>query len=437
MRENRMITTLKGAKAVPTWMLHKAVGTLMQARIEYENEMASRGETEEDNQDFGEFVEDRYVELYGLKKIAESNLRDLLKGLKVGSQSHVRLQIFRAITALVPGDEDSSYSDAAAIFMRVVLRMLVEMLNVDHLSGLKGSAFWTHFARTDILRVPAHYLEKIAEKIANSIKYLKSDDPPPAAGAQPAGGGSGKPAKKQLVLTTKKEADAIRAIKCLEATLADHAEKNIPSDPIDPKFAPADQKTKTIEVGDDIAANKPTPKGSVGRVCIDSFLARALEHWTKLEDLEEELLLKAFGTWDLNGDGRLQLEEFTQMVTFANPTAHSRKITRAFVAACGGGSSGSDYVDRERLGPILLAYGFVLADRPADYNPEADYVPPAGAPEASGGDDGADDETPTDYRAMRMSMKQLSSTMKALKALGAMKDVSRVTEDEVVGVAVG
>lgn len=107
----------------------------------------------------------RYVELYGLKKIAESNLRDLLKGLKVGSQSHVRLQIFRAITALVPGDEDSSYSDGAAIFMRVVLRMLVEMLNVDHLSGLKGSAFWTHFARTDILRVPAHYLEKIAEYV--------------------------------------------------------------------------------------------------------------------------------------------------------------------------------------------------------------------------------------------------------------------------------
>ena len=87
-REKRMITSLKGAKVMPTWMVHKAVGTLMQSRIEYELDMARRGEDEEDNQDYGEFVEDRYVELYGLKKIAESNLRDLLKGLKYAPHAH-------------------------------------------------------------------------------------------------------------------------------------------------------------------------------------------------------------------------------------------------------------------------------------------------------------------------------------------------------------
>ena len=70
-------------------------------RIEYEVEMAARGEEEEDNQDFGEFCEDRYVELYGLKKIAEGNLRDLLKGLRHASKSHVRLEIFRQVSALV------------------------------------------------------------------------------------------------------------------------------------------------------------------------------------------------------------------------------------------------------------------------------------------------------------------------------------------------
>ena len=52
-RRNRgkpMITSLKGAKAVPAWMLHKTVGTMMQARVEYELEMAARGESEDDNQ---------------------------------------------------------------------------------------------------------------------------------------------------------------------------------------------------------------------------------------------------------------------------------------------------------------------------------------------------------------------------------------------------
>ena len=82
-RDSRMITSLKGAKAVPEWALHKAVGSIMQARVDYELEMAKRGEEEDDNQDFGEFVEDRYVERYGVKTMASDNLRDVIKSLKV------------------------------------------------------------------------------------------------------------------------------------------------------------------------------------------------------------------------------------------------------------------------------------------------------------------------------------------------------------------
>ena len=87
-------------------------------------------------QDFGEFVEDRFVELYGLKKIAETNLRDTLKGLKQNSEGHTRLSIFRAVTALVPGDDEgetdaSPVSNQAAIFMRKVLGYLVKVRTDD------------------------------------------------------------------------------------------------------------------------------------------------------------------------------------------------------------------------------------------------------------------------------------------------------------------
>ena len=40
----RIVTSLKGAKAVPQWMLHKVVGTLMQARVEYEKELREASE---------------------------------------------------------------------------------------------------------------------------------------------------------------------------------------------------------------------------------------------------------------------------------------------------------------------------------------------------------------------------------------------------------
>ena len=432
--------------------VHKAVGSLMQARIEYEMEMAKRAEEEEDNQDFGEFVEDRFVELYGLKKIATENLRDMLKALKHASETHARLAIFRTISALVPNDEEAGdgvraprehaprarappaplrarsgapltpatrrrptprvratprplqvFSDAATIFMRLVLRKLVELLNEDHLSGLKGHAFWSHYQRADVLRVPAHYLERITERIGKGIKYLKADAKGHTSerGLQPAATPgkmrtstaiaeaaaesaveeemalaavaakeAGRPMGKSM--TAKKEADTVRAVKSLEATLAQHASGELPKSAV--RLPPAAggannaPKVNVIEVGDNQQAGKPTPKGTVGRLDIDCFLYRALEHWTRYEDMEEDMILRAYNTWDLNGDGLLQHNEFSQMIRLANPNASQRKVTRAFIAACGGAG---EVVEKGRLASILLAYGFVLIEKPADYDPDA------------------------------------------------------------------
>eukprot|EP00900_Chrysochromulina_parva_P006595 jgi/Chrpa1/15937/Chrysochromulina_OHIO_Genome00022885-RA len=366
-RGKPMITSLKGSKAVPAWMLHKT------ARVEYELEMASRGETEEDNQDFGEFVEDRFVELYGLKKIAEANLRDTLKGLKQSSETHTRLEIFRTLTALVPGDaegESSSqpFSNQAAIFMRQVLGQLVKICREDHLSGMKGDAFWACYAKPDVLKVPAAYFERIIERLNKQVSYLKEQKASAKASAEgePQAPAANKFAAVQM--DPKKEADIIRAIKTLEAVLTDHAKKDLPltADKMIDESGKSlrgegEQKVKEINVGDDLSCKKPTAKGTVGRVCVDSFLFRALEHWDKLMDLEEEMLLRAFGTWDFNGDGHLELKEFTHMVKFSNAAVRQAKVTRAFLAASGG----ADVVHKERLGPIMLSYGLKLENKPA------------------------------------------------------------------------
>ena len=131
---------------------------------------------------------------------------------------------------------------------------------------------------------------------------------------------------------------------------------------------------QVIEVGNQQAASKPTERGAVGRVDIDCFLYRALEHYTSFEDLEEEMLIHAYKSWDFNDDGMLQHNEFLEMVRFANPAASMRKVTRAFVLACGGAG---DVIEKERLAPILIAYGFSVKERPAD------YVAPSEAPAAS------------------------------------------------------
>ena len=124
---------------MPQWMVHKAVGTLTQARIEYEQEMMKRGEPDE--QEIGQFIEDRFIELYGKGKLATENLRDTIKGFKTSSPCHVRIKTFRSLCALVPGDAEAgeAVSESCGAFFKMTLRLLVEVLTEDHLSGFKGA----------------------------------------------------------------------------------------------------------------------------------------------------------------------------------------------------------------------------------------------------------------------------------------------------------
>ena len=81
-----------------------------------------------------------------MKKIASENLRDMLKGLSKSSEFHLRLKMFRLFSGLIPGDEQASLllGEGEALFYRIVLRFLVDILGEDHLSGLKGGACHAH-----------------------------------------------------------------------------------------------------------------------------------------------------------------------------------------------------------------------------------------------------------------------------------------------------
>ena len=143
---------------------------------------------------------------------------------------------------------------------------------------------------------------------------------------------------------------------------------------------------KVFEYGDPNLSRASSKGKASSRICVDCFLDRCCEHWTLLEILEEDQILQAFGSWDANGDGNIELDEFVQMISHANPDVKQAKITRAFAAASGSG----DYVDKSRLATALLTHGLQLVDKPKDGDnqasgpgPEGETFtpPPAGAAE--------------------------------------------------------
>ena len=344
-----MICSLKGAKEIPRWMVLKAIGSLVQSRIEHEQEVVRRGEIDE--QDIGEFVEDRYVEHFGKGKLALDHLRDMIRGLELASHAHVRIGTFRRLTALVPGDEDAgvAISESCAVFFQMLLRVLVEVLLDDHLSGLRGAAFWTHYGRNDEIKIPTHYWDKVLERFGSSLKSTgKSSRNPshvPAA----------------MSMSPKQNADAFRAWKALEKTLDDCAADRVPGK-AELQASDTGTAAKVVEVGD----FPKTGPHKVKRADLDCFIDRALTHYTQLEDLEEEMIVTAYSTWDTNGDGLLGVEEFTGMILHANPQASQPRVTRAFMVASGGHG---EQVDRNLLPRALIANGFKLLDRPLDEAP--------------------------------------------------------------------
>ena len=322
-------------------MCFKLAGTIMQRRIDYETEMAERASASDEaleNQDFGEFVEDRFMEMYGIKKVAHENLRDFVKTLKDCSGNHIRLKTFRILTGIVPGDDaaDYSVSDDCAAFYRLALRLIMETATSDHMIKMKGSAFWSHYAKSDAVRLSVLYFEKVTEKLQKRAN-VKTDK------------------------TAKQEAFEIRALRSFEASLNDFAEGKLADTPDVPDKD--GNRAKVFEYGD-ANLSRASTRGvkTATRIDVDCFLDKCCEHWTLFEILEEDQLVQAFSSWDANGDGKLELDEFTKMVTFANPNVKQQKITRAFLAASGT----SDYVDKARLATALLANGLTLCDKPVD-----------------------------------------------------------------------
>ena len=135
----------------------------------------------------------------------------------------------------------------------------------------------------------------------------------------------------------------------------------------------------------------------------------------------------------MNGDGFLQLPEFSAMISFSNPGTSQRKITRAFQNAS---TSNGEHIDRERLGAILLANGFVLAERPADYTEPA--APSVQADQADAAPSGAEpvDAPGPDYRAMWGTMAKAGKMSRTLSALrkpttpgGTAKRAETITEE--------
>ena len=291
-----MITAkdLKGGKVMPSWMVHKAAGTLMQARIEYEQDLANRGENADgegiEEQDFGEFCEDRFVELYGLQKVAKENLRDMIKGLKKASEKHVRLKMFRIFTGLYPGDDDDGtvVSFGASHFYCSALKDLVTVMSEDHLSGLKGSAFWTHYARPDCVRLPLIYLEKLQDRL-NKLAALEvkgAEDPSRT--------------RKQRAENVKRKKEFERMAICCGLALADHGAGTLPDTP-DLEGPDGEGKPKIFEYGKPELGAKPRTKQTSKkpmnpRVCIDSFLYRAVEHWLRLEQEDKDKIIASFNS---------------------------------------------------------------------------------------------------------------------------------------------
>lgn len=438
-RSSRMITNLKGGKVMPSWMVHKAAGTLMQSRIDYEKQLAERGHDEEgeeaEQHDFGEFCEDQFVELYGLQKVAKENLRDMLKGLKKSSDKHARLKIFRMMCGLVPGDEEEDLlmAEGASLFYRTALRHLVIILSEDHLSGLKGSAFWTHYAKPDCVRLPLIYLEKLQDKLEKLAKLEERKAEEVIAGETKT--------RKQRAEGQRRMLELQRMVKCCELALLDHGAGRMPDSP-DLEGPEAEGKPKIFEYGNPEHGAKPrtkqtTKKPMNSRCCIDCFLYRALEHWLRLEEEEKDSIIISFRSWDANGDGVLQLDEFAHMVKFANPSAGKKRITNCFVAACG---LEDEHVDTERLVPALRLFELQLKDQPDGWTPpdpeklkaEARAAKEREEAERMRGMNNTEREVETDAKESManaaMALRQLSTITKVLKALG--KNMEHVTEED-------
>ena len=110
--------------------------------------MLSLEAPDDESQTIAEFIDQKFVETYGIRKLAKGHLHNLILGLSVHSPSRRRLKLFRSLTDLVPGD--TPHSHATAEFYQLLLRTLVDAIAEDHLSGVSAALFWRHFGRDEV-----------------------------------------------------------------------------------------------------------------------------------------------------------------------------------------------------------------------------------------------------------------------------------------------
>jgi len=339
--------------------------------------------------------------------------------------------MFRLFSGLVPKDEEESnvLGEEEAHLYRFVLRTLLDILKEDHLSGLKGAAFWTHFSRPDCIKLPMVYMEKVVDRLVAATKAtVKQVDQGQT--------------RTQRAMLAKRERDFTRMVKCCEDTLADHAKGTLLERPDIGEGNGS--MSKIYEYGNvDIGSKPRTQKDPSAkkpmnpRVCIDSFLFRAIEHWIRHEKLDDDKLHASYRSWDANGDGKLQLDEFAFMIKFANPSAGQKRIIRAFLAASGSTEGDEDdSVVIERLLPALQFYDLQLKDQPPGWAPpvasSVDNANDGGAGNDEEDDDsalpGANDGRTTKAKVMS-GMHKLGQLTSVLRTMGG-NDLESVKEED-------
>lgn len=332
--------SLAGTKSKPQSLLHKYVGALLHARLEIESAMDAKDENADD---LLEFVEERFVEMYGLKKLAVVHLREFARGLQTTSSKHARLHCFRLITGLVPGDK--GVSAAASKFYRYVLRVVAGVVQDSQAAEQSDSAFWAHFCRATTMRLPFACLERCSDELAAALRKVQEL-------AQPAG---------QRLSHAKKLEEATLALESFEMAMSDLEELCTSSAALNlygSKPAPL------VLVGSvDAADDKRALELVDDRVCLDTFLQRALLHWQRAEKERKEQMLSAYRSWDDNNDGVLQFGEFCDLISFCNPGVTQSTITKVFMA-----SSRDEQVDFSSLAQALLEHGLQLVKKPPDFS---------------------------------------------------------------------
>ena len=126
----------------------------------------------------------------------------------------------------------------------------------------------------------------------------------------------------------------------------------------------ADVMHQTVQAGAELAGLSGSTSGKApievasskiagDRLCLDTFLDHAVRLWKQADVTREQKLAAAFHSWDANGDGVLQLEEWDAGLRFANPEVSRRLVANIYM-------TGALLVEHARLPKVAVEHHVVL-----------------------------------------------------------------------------